>query len=59
MCLLEENIHPILSGVLMEGGCQAIDKLASDVSVCVCVLQVLTLHTFVPYSRITAMWRTF
>lgn len=38
MCLLEKDrtVSPILSAILIECGCQAIDKLASDVSVYIC-----------------------
>lgn len=70
VCLLEEKdtVHHILSAVLMEGGCQAIDQLASNVSVyaylytCKCVhaniVPVLGVFTL-PFSQIQEIWRNF
>lgn len=55
VCLLGKNstVHPILSAVLMEGGCQAIDQLASNVSVYMYAQEQLYFISLYP----TAKWQ--
>ena len=33
VCLLEDDAHPMISSVFMDGGMQAIDKMFKDVSI--------------------------
>ena len=37
VCLLEDDAHPMLSSLFMEGGMQAIDKMYKDVSIYICM----------------------